>query len=53
MQYHKPNANMESGSQTVSIVSGYNGFSCLLVVGGGAWPRWRVSLLTMSMMKVL
>ena len=34
MQYRPPNANLDSGSQTMSIVSGDNGCRHLLVVGG-------------------
>ena len=37
MQYRPPNANLESGSQTVSIVSGDNWWRHLVVVGGRTW----------------
>ena len=49
-QYRPPNANLESGSQTVSIVSGE--WRHLLVGGGRTWPTWRVSLLTVGMINV-
>ena len=41
MQYHKPNANLESGNETVSIVSGDNGFSGSVPMFPGTYvPRY-------------
>ena len=53
MQYRPPNANLDSGCQTVYIVTGYNGLQTLLVGAPGrrCWSYdWfiGVSLLTVA-----